>query len=118
MFEPVQRVKRWITGSEATQMTDGGKEPVVTEPAADGPNSGPQTLDAPDVADDTPTDTVVNTTSAELLDLLAQPTFILDTAGRIVAWNDAIEELTGASSAEAIGHEHASEMFYPDGRRA
>ena len=45
-------------------------------------------------------------------------TFALDAEGRIVAWNGAIEELTGASAAEAVGHEHASEMFYPDGRRA
>jgi len=108
----IEAVKRLLTGtseSEATRATDGGTESVAGN--ADGLNAGAK--QPPDE-----TREVVSPSSAELLDLLAQPTFALDAEGRIVAWNGAIEELTGASAAEAVGHEHASEMFYPDGRRA
>jgi len=88
-------------------MTDGGTESVGADPIEPAPPT-----------ESTAEPEVVTDSSAELLDLVAQPTFALDTEGRIVAWNDAIAELTGATAAEAIGHEHASEMFYPDGRRA
>jgi len=51
-------------------------------------------------------------------DAIGLPAFVLGPDGRIQLWNRAIEELTGRSTAEAVGHDHASEMFYPDGRRA
>lgn len=118
MIETVKRLWKDLTGTEATKMADGGTESV----AEGSPKTGP---DRPDGLERKPEGNelasgseVVTPQTAGLLDLLAQPTFALDTEGRIVAWNDALEELTGAPAAEAIGHEHASEMFYPDGRRA
>lgn len=54
----------------------------------------------------------------QLFDGTGVPTFVLDAEGTVVEWNAAIEELTGATREEAIGHEHVSELFYPDGRRA
>jgi len=107
MFETVRRLWRGLTGSTARRMTDGGTESV-----------GADRVDPAPSVDSVVEREVVTDSSAELLDLVAQPTFALDADGSIVAWNDAIEELTGATAAEAIGHEHASEMFYPDGRRA
>lgn len=68
--------------------------------------------------DNTVSPTLVDDNVEQLLDGLHQPTFVLDADGRIVGWNEAIAELTGAAPDEAIGHDTASEMFYPDGRRA
>ncbi|MFC6719209.1 methyl-accepting chemotaxis protein [Natrialbaceae archaeon GCM10025810] len=53
-----------------------------------------------------------------LFDGTGIPTFVLDADGVIVEWNAALADLTGVSREEAIGHDHASEHFYPDGRRA
>ncbi|SDQ77470.1 methyl-accepting chemotaxis sensory transducer with Pas/Pac sensor [Halopelagius longus] len=55
---------------------------------------------------------------AQLLDGVGSPVFVLDADGRVVAWNRPIQGLTGVSAEEALGSEHASEAFYPDGRRA
>ncbi|KTG12614.1 methyl-accepting chemotaxis protein [Haloferax profundi] len=53
-----------------------------------------------------------------LLDGVGTPVFVLDADHRVIAWNAPITELTGASADEALGSEHVSELFYPDGRRA
>jgi PAS domain S-box-containing protein len=39
----------------------------------------------------------------ELIDSLPDPTFVLDLAGTVVAWNRAIEELTGVDRREMLG---------------
>ena len=54
----------------------------------------------------------------QLLNSIGRGAFVLNAAHEIVVWNDQVATLTGTPSEEAIGHEHASEMFYPDGRRA
>ncbi|WP_396610619.1 methyl-accepting chemotaxis protein [Haloferax sp. S1W] len=53
-----------------------------------------------------------------LLDGVGAPVFMLDAENRVIAWNEPISELTGVSADEALGSEHVSELFYPDGRRA
>ncbi|WP_323172414.1 methyl-accepting chemotaxis protein [Natrialba sp. PRR66] len=53
----------------------------------------------------------------QLFDGTGIPTFILDAEGTVVEWNAALAELTGVDRADALGHDYASELFYPDGRR-
>nr|WP_049918874.1 methyl-accepting chemotaxis protein [Haloferax larsenii] len=53
-----------------------------------------------------------------LLNGVGTPVFMLDADNRVIAWNKPISELTGVSADEALGSEHVSELFYPDGRRA
>lgn len=53
----------------------------------------------------------------KLLDGIGMAAFVLDADGTITAWNEALEELTGCSTEEALGMAHVSEAFYPDGRR-
>ena len=113
MFERVRRLWQGPETAEAPRMPDGGTASLGDRASDDSP--APNRTGSPDSP---PSGDVVDASSAELLDLLAQPTFALDADGCIVAWNDAMEALTGASPSEAIGHDHASEMFYPDGRRA
>ncbi|MXR20602.1 methyl-accepting chemotaxis protein [Halobacterium bonnevillei] len=60
----------------------------------------------------------LNVDDDELLDGIGMPVFMLDADGEVVAWNDALAELTGCSPEEALGSAHVSEAFYPDGRRA
>ena len=54
----------------------------------------------------------------QLLDGVGAPLFALDAEGCVVVWNAAIEDLTGVPASDALGTEHVSEAFYPDGRRA
>ncbi|WP_411967931.1 methyl-accepting chemotaxis protein [Haloferax sp. YSSS75] len=54
----------------------------------------------------------------DLLDGVGTPVFVLGADHRVVAWNAPITELTGAPAEDALGSEHVSELFYPDGRRA
>ena len=54
----------------------------------------------------------------QLLDGVGAPIFALDADHEVVAWNGPLEALTGVPAADALGSEHASEAFYPDGRRA
>ena len=54
----------------------------------------------------------------QLLDGVGAPVFALDADHEVVAWNGPLEALTGVPAADALGSEHASEAFYPDGRRA
>ncbi|QLG60799.1 methyl-accepting chemotaxis protein [Halorarum salinum] len=101
----LSRVRGWFA-AESDPVPDGG---VTVESGADGSaafEEEERDADELNVDDDL------------LLDGVGSPVFMLDADGEVVAWNRAIEELTGASSEEAVGHSHASEMFYPDGRRA
>ncbi|NIB99364.1 methyl-accepting chemotaxis protein [Halobacterium sp. R2-5] len=60
----------------------------------------------------------MNVEDDDLLDGVGVPVFMLDADGEVVAWNDALADLTECPSEEAVGMSHASEGFYPDGRRA
>src|SRR5208337_289721 len=40
---------------------------------------------------------------AEIIDFLPDATFAIDTSGHVIAWNHAIEEMTGISAADMIG---------------
>jgi len=103
------RLRAWVTGTDPNEpLADGG---VTVQSGAD-----PTGVVESDAAEDE--DDGLNVDDELLLDGMGSPVFMLDRDGEIVAWNSAIEELTGASAEEAVGHEHASEMFYPDGRRA
>ena len=55
---------------------------------------------------------------ADIIDFLPDSTFVIDANGRIIAWNRAIEELTGIPSSEMMGKgEHAYAIrFYGDPR--
>jgi methyl-accepting chemotaxis protein len=59
----------------------------------------------------------LNVEDDELLDGIGMPVFMVDAEGEVVAWNNALADLTGTAAEEAIGSTHASEAFYPDGRR-
>nr|WP_284012702.1 PAS domain-containing protein [Halobaculum sp. DT92] len=99
------RLREWVPGTATdTTIADGG----VTVEAGGDPAPAPEPED----------DDELNVDDDLLLDGIGSPVFMLDGDGEIVAWNSAIEDLTGATAEEAVGHEHASEMFYPDGRRA
>ena len=54
----------------------------------------------------------------QAFDATSVPTFILDADGNVAEWNESIVALTGSEREDAIGHDHVSELFYPDGRRA
>lgn len=54
----------------------------------------------------------------DLLNILPDPAFIIDITGKVIAWNRAIEQLTGVSAGEMLGrgdHEYAI-PFYGDPR--
>ncbi|MFC5367689.1 methyl-accepting chemotaxis protein [Salinirubrum litoreum] len=53
-----------------------------------------------------------------ILDGVGAPIFMLDAGHEVIAWNHGLEQLTGVPAEEALGSTHASEAFYPDGRRA
>ncbi len=59
----------------------------------------------------------LNIADGELLDGVSVPVFMLDADGDVVAWNEPLAELTKCPAEEAVGMSHASEGFYPDGRR-
>ena len=46
---------------------------------------------------------VANRTLMEIIEFLPDPTFVLDTAGEVIAWNRAIEELTGVPKDGMLG---------------
>ncbi|MFC6786879.1 methyl-accepting chemotaxis protein [Halobaculum halobium] len=99
------RLRAWVAGTAQEEpLADGG---VTVE--ANGEPIPTQEADSDDE---------LNIDDDLLLDGVGSAVFMVDSDGEIIAWNSAIEELTGATAEEAIGHEHASEMFYPDGRRA
>lgn len=54
----------------------------------------------------------------DIINFLPDPTLVIDREGRVLAWNRAIEEMTGVPAAEVLGkgnHEH-SIPFYGDRR--
>ena len=55
--------------------------------------------------------------NSELLDGVGVPVFMIDAEGEVAAWNEALADLTKCPAEEAVGMSHASEGFYPDGRR-
>ncbi len=67
---------------------------------------------------DTTTATARGFDLSQVLDGVGAPMFMLDANHEIVAWNGPIASLTAVSAADALGMAHASEAFYPDGRRA
>lgn len=40
---------------------------------------------------------------AQIIEFLPDPTFVIDAEGKLVAWNRAVEELTGVKAAEVLG---------------
>lgn len=60
----------------------------------------------------------LNVDDEKLLDGIGIPVFMLDANHEVVAWNHAIEQLTQVDREDALGIDHVSEAFYPDGRRA
>ena len=60
----------------------------------------------------------LNVEDDELLDGIGMPVFMLDVDGEVVAWNNAIEELTDRSAADLVGTQNACEAMYADGRRS
>ena len=127
-----ERVKRILTRNDRRRsVTDGGiasGTPPGDEEAIGGGKSTNDAVagsDEPRVNDETAggdaagvVDGSGGVTPAAVFDTLGVPAFVLDVEGTIVAWNEALTALTGADAADAIGHTHASELFYPDGRRA
>jgi PAS domain S-box-containing protein len=50
----------------------------------------------------------------DLVDFLPEPAFAVDIEGRVVAWNRAIQEMTGAPAAQVLGqgnHEYSLHLF-------
>jgi methyl-accepting chemotaxis protein len=60
----------------------------------------------------------LNVEDDELLDGIGMPVFMLDADGEVVAWNNAIEELTGRSSSDLVGTRGAADAMYADGNQS
>jgi PAS domain S-box-containing protein len=43
---------------------------------------------------------------SRIIEFLPDPTFVIDAKGSIIAWNKAVENLTGVKADEMIGHDH------------
>ncbi|RPJ52382.1 MAG: PAS domain S-box protein, partial [Methanobacteriota archaeon] len=51
---------------------------------------------------------------ADIISFLPDPTFAIDTAGRVITWNKAIEEMTGVPASQMLGkgdHEYALPFY-------
>jgi len=59
----------------------------------------------------------LNVEDDALIDGIGMAVFMINADGEVVAWNHALADLTGCPTEEALGMEHVSEAFYPDGRR-
>ncbi|GAB7018601.1 methyl-accepting chemotaxis protein [Halostagnicola bangensis] len=107
-----------MTGNRSS-LTEGGK-PEAKEPDEPGASPGAVEGDVDPATSSTEADreTLTRAGYTQLFDGIETPTFVLDTDGVIVEWSRTLAELTGATREEAVGHDRASEMFYPDGRRA
>src|SRR5688572_28527048 len=110
-------------GTDDRRRTDGGHhaESVRStgEPAVEGAEDATNgTTETNGTDDRTRHGSLQRAGYQQLFDGTGMPTFVLDADGVIVEWNGALAELTGVGREDAIGHEHASEHFYPDGRRA
>jgi methyl-accepting chemotaxis protein len=109
-------------GGDSRSVPDGG---VVVDDGGDpaGAGGGPDAADERDltVRDEDGVDRVETLAGAgfeQVFNATSIPTFILDADGNVAEWNESIVSLTGVDRDEAIGHDHVSELFYPDGRRA
>jgi methyl-accepting chemotaxis protein len=116
-------------GEDPQSVPDGGV--VVENPdeqgnataAADGADAVAATADAEThtVTDERGVDRAATLASAgfeQMFDATSVPTFVLDADGNVAEWNESIVSLTGTERDDAVGHDHVSELFYPDGRRA
>jgi diguanylate cyclase (GGDEF)-like protein/PAS domain S-box-containing protein len=56
------------------------------------------------------------TFASRLLEMMAIPAFVLDTAGRVIVWNRACERLTGVPAAEVLGTRDHWRSFYQQAR--
>jgi len=112
--------RRSVTdGGVAAGTTTGGEKPSVVAESTDDDGGGDDPLHGDDGGDETATgDRFGGPEAAAMFDALGVPAFVLGSDGTVVAWNESIAELTGTDATDAIGHAHASELFYPDGRRA
>jgi len=55
---------------------------------------------------------------AEIIDFLPDPTWVIDNAGVVVAWNRAMETLTGIRAEDMVGRgDHEYALAFYDGRR-
>jgi PAS domain S-box-containing protein len=43
---------------------------------------------------------------SRIIEFLPDPTFVIDAKGSVIAWNKAVEKLTGVTAGEMIGHSH------------
>ncbi|NPV91372.1 MAG: PAS domain S-box protein [Firmicutes bacterium] len=48
-----------------------------------------------------------------IINLLPDATFVINREGEVIAWNKAIEEMTGAPAKEILGKKNYSTLFYP-----
>ncbi|ELZ31243.1 methyl-accepting chemotaxis sensory transducer with Pas/Pac sensor [Halorubrum distributum JCM 9100] len=121
-----ERLRRLLgRGTDSRSVPDGG---VVVEngPDSAGSAGGTPTDAADQTGDHTFTDadgvnraaTLAGAGFQQVFNATSVPTFILDCEGNVAEWNEAIASLTGVEREEAVGHDHVSELFYPDGRRA
>ncbi|WP_435126244.1 methyl-accepting chemotaxis protein [Halobaculum sp. D14] len=101
----LRRLGEKLVGSQTDPVPDGGVTVQDSSDPAEMPTAEEKSEE-------------LNVDDDLLLDGVGSPVFMIDADGEIVAWNNPIEDLTGVSADDAVGHEHASEMFYPDGRRA
>jgi len=53
----------------------------------------------------------------DIINFLPDPTFAIDNDGRVIAWNHAIEEMTGISSSEIIGTDNFEYSLFIYGHR-
>ncbi|OTF02721.1 methyl-accepting chemotaxis protein [Halorubrum sp. SD612] len=112
-------------GGDSRSVPDGGVvvgEPAGTDDAtvpageSGGPSDEEYSVTEADGVDRTKT--LGGAGFAEVFNATGVPTFILDTEGNVAEWNESLAALTGVDRADALGHDYASELFYPDGRRA
>jgi len=113
-----KRFKRALFGDRDPQsVPDGG---VVVDEPTDHPQPDETQRVSPATAVSEPAGVTADgaLTDEAVFDALGVPAFVLDADGDVAAWNESLAALTGTAPEDAIGHAHASELFYPDGRRA
>ncbi len=107
-----------MTGNRSS-LTERGKQKPTGSDVSNEPSSAVDSdADAGAGSTEDDRETLTRAGYTQLFDGIETPTFVLDAEGVIVEWSQTLAELTGAARAEAVGHDQASEMFYPDGRRA
>jgi len=104
---------------ESRSVSDGGV--VVDDSAPDATGASASEGDGYDIAEGDGVNRAEVIAAAgfeQVFDATGVPTFVLDAEGTVAEWSESIASLTGSEREDAIGHEHVSELFYPDGRRA